>query len=855
MTLNPAFDASLVGKPIDLTNCDREPIHIPGSIQPHGCLLACDKSCRTILRHSANAAEFLGLMQDPNGRDLAEMIGHENAHGILNALAISGPRPQPGLIFGMEINGRRFDVSMHRFGGSAIIEFEPAAENVGAIFSLSRNILSRLHGLQDPKDLVEMASRLIQAQIGYDRVMIYELGPEGAGKVVSEAKRADLESFLGQYFPASDIPQQARALYLRNPIRVIGDASCQTIALITDEAAADEPLDMSYAHLRSVSPIHCEYLRNMGVSASMSVSIIINGELWGLIACHHYSPKVLGMAERAAAEMVGEFFALHLDTLTRRRARHLERAAHQTIDRLLIEVSRGADVGAALSNRIPALAEMIEADGLALIFDGEWTSLGVAPGMEEAEPLLRHLENLDRGQVFSCASLAAVLPDEKDLWTRFSGVLAVPLSQRSRNALIFFRKEVQQTLNWAGDPAKTYESGPNGDRLTPRKSFAIWKETVRHTALPWSDTELRFAEALRNSVVEVMLINSEILAEERTRAAMQQNVLNQELNHRVKNILALIKSLINRDTGEEATLPGFIESLNGRIQALSAAHDQVVRDGSGGRLGDLVAAELGPYLASNDQIELSGPQVELESRAYSVMALVLHEMATNAAKYGALATGGRLKVSWTAGPDGDCRIDWIETGVPGLVAPTRSGFGSELLRRSVPLDLGGTSKLEFLAGGVAAEFILPARFIRLIDAPEEVVPFPPSPAPAPASIPMEGVSVLVVEDQALIAMSLEASLVDHGMRVAGIAGNVTAALRMIEKESPDLAVLDVNLDHESSLPIAEKLLELGVPFIFATGYGSRVELPDHLREAPVVEKPYRIEEMLAKIGEALASRG
>ncbi|MTH80151.1 GAF domain-containing protein [Paracoccus aestuariivivens] len=368
MTSQPAFDASLVGKPINLSNCDREPIHIPGSIQPHGCLLACDNSGRQIVQYSANAVETLGLSSNPIGQDIVEVIGHENAHRILNTLAIAGSRPRPGLIFAMKINGRAFDVSAHRFNGNTIIEFEPAGE-VGAVFSLSRSILSRLNGAKDPEELVEMAAALIQAQIGYDRVMIYALGRDGAGKVVSEAKRENLESFLGQYFPASDIPQQARALYLRNPIRVIGDASCQTERLLG--TVTETPLDLSYAHLRSVSPIHCEYLRNMGVAASMSVSIIIDGALWGLIACHHYTPRVMGMAERAAAEMIGEFFAMHLDALTRRQARHLERAAHQTIAQLLVDTSRGTEVASALRNRLPDLSDMIEADGLALYFDGE----------------------------------------------------------------------------------------------------------------------------------------------------------------------------------------------------------------------------------------------------------------------------------------------------------------------------------------------------------------------------------------------------------------------------------------------------------------------------------------------------
>ncbi|MGA0617720.1 HWE histidine kinase domain-containing protein [Paracoccus sp. KR1-242] len=851
MKKNPAFDATLAGKPIDLSNCDREPIHIPGTIQPHGCLLACDNAGRRIIWHSQNVAEMLGLPCQPAGRDLSEIIGHENAHRLLNSLAISGSRPQPSLIFGMRIHDRLFDVSAHRFNGRAIIEFEPATDNVGEIFGLSRIIRSRLRGLQDPTTLVEMAAALIQAQIGYDRVMIYELGPDGSGKVVSEAKQDHLESFLGQYFPASDIPQQARALYLRHPIRVIGNASCETVRLVGEFSDDEQPLDLSYAHLRSVSPIHCEYLRNMGVAASMSVSVIINGALWGMIACHHYTPKVLGMAERGAAEMIGEFFSMHLDALTRRQARHLEREARQTIDRLLKDASRGADVASALSNRLTDLAGIIEADGLALYFDGEWTPLGYAPTLAQVRPLLRHIDERFRGQIFSNSHLGVTLPDADELTAGFAGALAVPLSQRSENALIFFRREVVQTVNWAGDPTKTYESGPLGDRLTPRKSFAIWKETVRGTSTPWSENDLRFAEALRSSVVEVMLMSSELLSEERARAATHQNVLNQELNHRVKNILALIKSLVNRPNREGVPLANFVESLNGRIQALSAAHDEVGRDGSSGRLGDLVVSELGPYLAEDDQVDISGPSVELESRAYSIMALVLHEMTTNAVKYGALSQGGRLAVSWRVAAEGDCVIQWTESGVTITGKPSRSGFGSELLERALPLDLGGSSRLEFQSDGLAAEFVLPARFISTIEGGEDVVrPTSAATKQSPSTVSLDGARVLIVEDQALIAMSLEADLVGHGMQVTGIASNVSTGIRLIQQDPPDLAVLDLNLGHDSSLPIAEELLALGIPFVFATGYGARVDLPNHMRDAPIVEKPYQLADIVAKLHQA-----
>lgn len=846
MNENAASDASLAGQPIDLTNCDREPIHIPGSIQPHGCLLACDNAARTVLYHSANAPALLNLPGDALGQPLADVIGHEPAHRLLNALAVSGQRPRPAVVFGIPVNGQVLDATIHRFMGRTIIEFEPASDRLGTIISLSRTVMERLRTTADTDRLLQQAAMLMQAQLGYDRVMVYQLGEDGAGKVVAEAKLDQQESFRGQYFPAADIPQQARALYLRNPIRVIGDASFVPVPILAEDRQAD-PLDLSYAHLRSVSPIHCEYLRNMGVAASMSVSIIIDGALWGLIACHHYSPKVLTMADRAAAEMVGEFFSMHLDALGRKQARDAERAARRALDDLLVDASRHEDPGQALQARLPDLAGLIAADGIALWFDGCWTAMGHAPDQAQAAPLLALAEGLPEGQVFHADCLSDLLPGA-DL-AGIAGAMIVPLSRRPRDFLFYFRKEAEQTLDWAGDPNKTYATGKFGDRLTPRKSFAIWKETVRGKSHPWSETDRRFAEALRSAVVEVLLFNNELLADERSRAAVRQRVLNQELNHRVKNILAVIQSLVGRKPKEGETLANYADALRGRIQALAFAHDQVIRDDQGGLLGDLLGAELGPYAGDGKPIRLDGPALALDGRAFSVLALVFHEMATNAAKYGALSQpGGHLSVEWRIDGEGNCRIRWTESGLQGVTPPARAGFGSALIEQSLPFDLGGESRIDYRPQGIEAAFMLPADFVRPAD-PGQPARVRPAAAPVPAS-PVAGRRILLVEDQTLIAMALEAELQDHGLQVTGRAATVAAALALIDADPPDLAVLDVNLADQDSLPVAQALRDRAIPFVFATGYGSDIDLPDSFSDIPVAAKPYQVGDILKKLAEA-----
>ncbi|RYE60561.1 MAG: GAF domain-containing protein, partial [Hyphomicrobiales bacterium] len=621
---------------VDLTNCDREPIHIPGSIQPHGCLIACDATASEVLRHSLNSAEMLGLEGEINGNKLEALVGNAAAHDIRNALARSQTGGRAALLFGKALaNGRRFDIAVHRFKGTSIIEFEPMGEDAAHPLELARAMIGRIAAINSIEQLVKDAGRLIRAALGYDRVMIYQFGHDGAGKVLSEAKRPDLESFLGQYFPATDIPQQARALYLKNTIRIISDANFERIPVMPVLDVSGEPLDLSFAHLRSVSPIHCEYLRNMGVGASMSISIIVDGTLWGLIACHHYDKRTLSMAQRVAAEMFGEFFSLHLNALRRKETLDAAQTARETLDNFLRHAVGVQDINDTLREKLPDFTKLIAADGMAMWLDGELTAIGATPPAEAMPILSRFAETVAEGQIWASNKLANAVPSAESYADRAAGMLVVPLSQRPRDFLFFFRKELVHTLDWAGNPDKTYETGPLGDRLTPRKSFAIWKETVHLQSSPWTEQERQIAEAARSALVEVILQHSELLADERAKAEVRQRMLNEELNHRVKNILAVIRSLVNLPTDDGETLEHYVGSLRGRIQALSLAHDQVVRGEGGGALRDLLEAELLPYRGASDAIDLDGPHVWMDARAFSIMALVLHELSTNAAKYGA----------------------------------------------------------------------------------------------------------------------------------------------------------------------------------------------------------------------------
>ncbi|WP_430912283.1 HWE histidine kinase domain-containing protein [Methylobacterium sp. sgz302541] len=837
------------GPRVDLTNCDREPIQIPGSIQPHGCLLACDTSASLVLRHSANAPAMLGVSGDPNGRPLEAVLGDEAAHTVRNALARAKEAARPALTFGLALaSGRVFDAAAHRFKGTVVVEFEPAGDNVAEPLELARTVITHVRDVDRTDRLVRDTARLVRAMLGYDRVMIYQLGADGAGKVIAEAKRGDLESFLGQYFPGSDIPQQARALYLRNPIRVISDADCRTVPIEPVLDLSGEPLDLSHAHLRSVSPIHCEYLRNMGVGASMSISIIVGGALWGLIACHHYAPRTLTMGQRVAAEMFGEFFSLHIETMRARQTLEAAARARTVLDTLLKDANRSADVEDLLCSRLAAFKTLIPCDGIGMSLAGRWSSEGITPPKPALPALLRFAEGVAEGRTWASNRLSAAHAPAQDYAADASGVLIVPMSQRPRDYLLLFRKEVVETLEWAGDPNKSYESGPLGDRLTPRKSFAVWKETVHRQSQPWTEQDRQFGEAVRAAVVEVALHSSELLADERAKADVRQRMLNEELNHRVKNILALIGALVSHPTEEGQSLQGYVATLKGRIQALSLAHDQVVRGDGGGSLTALLDAELTPYRTAADAIEMAGPSVVLDARAYSVMALVLHELATNAAKYGALSRpGGKLAVAWTVDSGGACEIAWRESGGPTVSTPSRRGFGSVLIDRSIPFDLGGSSNVEYEPDGLRGYFRIPAKHLTVsetVEAVRTVAPVVPADADAGD---LAKLSVLILEDQLVIAVGLEQILANANIEDVVTAGSEAEALKVLGGRTPDVAVLDINLGMGTSIAVAEELERRKVPFLFATGYGDSAFVPGHLKHVPVVRKPYEAATIIERL--------
>ena len=839
---------------VDLGNCDREPIHLLGGIQPFAYLLTLTADW-VVARVSANIAALLGKPPaEVLGKPIHELLGEYAVHQIRNRLMrLSGPDAVERMM-GVPLLGETsalFDVALHYANGCLVIEAETAQPDRSDPAASIRSTMTRLEATRNEANLFREGVRQVRAITGFDRVMLYRFDAEGAGEVVAEAARSGIGSFLGLHYPASDIPAQARQLYLRNLFRVIADINAETVPIVPAVDDHGAPLDLSLAVSRAVSTIHIEYLRNMGVAASLSVSIIIEGKLWGLFACHHYSPRLPSLERRGLAELFGQMFAMKLEARLRQSASNYLLHGRQVAESLLGTLVDNASMLEDPGWLGDTLNRVVSADGVGVMIDGRIALSGLTPDESEFQRLLLALNAQATGRVFAIDRLDSLLPDVKTPPEIAAGMLAMPISRTPRDYVVLFRQEIVRTVRWAGDPHKPVEYGSNGPRLTPRKSFETWAQLVKGRCKPFSSDEVQVAEMLRTTLIEIVLRVSEASHVERKQAAERQEVLIAELNHRVRNILNLIRSLVRQTLAGSTSIEGFSTELDGRIDALARAHNQLTSDRWGpAPLRLLIQTEADAYLPGRaDRVRSNGPEVLLTPVAFSTMALVLHELMTNSAKYGALSGAGQVQIDWSRDAQGGLQLHWIERGGPAVRVPTREGFGSVIIKRSIPYELGGSADVQFDAAGFTAQFSIPARHVSELMRIETLHPADPVADPlqgtpgSQAGFSLAGASVLLVEDSLIIALYAEDLLGRLGAGKVLVAATVQQAFDRLRDGSPQYAVLDVNLGDQTSIPLAERLRALGIPFLFASGYGERPPGAEAFADVPVVQKPYTLETM------------
>ncbi len=861
---------------VDVTECDREPIHIPGTILPHGAMLVLDPDTLVVLQAAGDTQGLLGVPLDALlARSIEGLFGPSqiaSLRGLIAGMTLAAPRHllDPML---RAVPDFPLDASMHRIDGVVVLEFEAADLSDRFAADPLTGVMEMVAGFEaasSTQALCQMAAERVRDVTGYDRALVYRFMQDGSGWVIAESREEQLEPFLDLHYPAADIPKQARALYVKNWLRLITQVD-YTPAPLTPRFNPQTglPLDMSRSVLRDVSPVHREYLRNMGIDASMSISIIRGGELWGLIACHHYSPRRLPRHLRAVCELFGSMFSLQLEARDKGEQFDARLASRMVLQNLMLNLADADDYAVGLTQQSPNLLDYIVCGdpdvhgrrhgGVAICVKGQLTSLGTTPDKADIESLVGWLNThvTDSDGIYSTDRLSEVWPPALSYADSASGLLVISVSHEPSDYIIWFRPELAGTSLWAGEPKKLVVRGPDGDRLRPRKSFEIWKETVRGRCLPWAPSDIDAAFDLRVSLLHVVLRRINAAARERRRASERDQLLMAELDHRVKNTIANIQALVVQTSRSADTLTGFVKGLDGRIQSMAKAHS-LLSDSrwEGVSIEKLLREELAAYSNGVSGVVLSGADVLLTPKSALALSLAIHELATNAGKFGSLSQpGGCLAVGWKSSNDGGITLSWTESGGPPVSPPSRRGFGSALIERALAMETNGRATLQYLPTGVVCHIFLPPESVCLptsrayptIEALVALV------AAAPALPPVaKKLRVLVVEDSFLIVMSIEAMFDDIGWEIVGPATRIAEALVLAREENFDAALLDVNLDGEMSWDVAMILKARGIPFVFSTGYNASSILPPSLVGSAVINKPFQIDAVEQKLLQVIA---
>lgn len=661
----------------DISECDREPIHIPGSIQPHGLLLIATQSDLRIIGGAGRLSHQFG--PDWLGQDVATLLGA--AAGDALAAATNSPR-SISTIPEWQGTARQADDLW-------LIELEPAeqksAEDVLSWIDEVGINFERAGGLIE---LCERAAESFRSLTGFDRVMIYCFLDNDSGMVIAEDVADGLSTYHNHHFPASDIPQQARSLYLRNRVRVIPDVFYQPEPI---QPAGLAGVDLSDVELRSVSPIHIQYLKNMGVAASASISIVKDGVLWGLVACHNMTPRSLAPATRRAASLVAAGLARQINAKEQAEDYRERLRVRANEDAIAVRLSEEVDPEQLFTTASGDLRQMFEADAFAILHGGALYEDGACPDRDDIREMAKWVCQQGPGP-FHSDSLADDFPAASSYRERASGLLAITLSSKVPTVLLWFRAEQREIIEWAGNPHKAVNLRP-GEKLTPRASFEAWSEEVRGRARPWSHVETaaarrltrRLYDARQNRRIRDLADDLNVAVADKDRLIAQQETLLKEVNHRVQNSLQLVMAFLGLQarSSDDPALSAHLGEAQRRLSAVALVHRRLYSDDNvqsvdlSRYLADLVSdvkASMGPEWANQLTLDLAPITIAADDAVQ--VGLVLVELVINAQKY---AYGGEPGPIFIQLERHRARFRLIVADKGRGKTGSRKGFGTRML--------------------------------------------------------------------------------------------------------------------------------------------------------------------------------
>ncbi len=881
--------------------CAKEPIQRPGSVQPHGVLLAVDPRSFRVVVASVNASALLGW-EEPIGLALSDVLPDAFAQDLAARYAQEDlPADSPWETTFVATGGRRLDVASHLHDGVILVEIEPPDEREGeealvAARALQRAV-SRLRGSgEDVETLAQVAVTGIRAISGYERVLVYRFDERWDGEAIAEDKVDDWEqSFLGLHFPASDIPRQARDLYARSPLRWVPRRDYEPVPLLSDPAwRPGVPLDLSFARLRSLSPVHLQYHRNMGVDGTMSLSILRDGRLWGLVVCHHREPHKPSAGQRSAVAALTDAFALRLAPAERAGMEALRRADVQRIGQVLAHLADSDDVVAAAATGSVRLDDLFRATGAVAISGDKVGTLGRCPVGADLATLVAWLRERTEGELFGTQNLAGEYPPASAYPDVASGLLAIFLTPDKADMFLWFRPEQARLVSWGGDPRKDAST----TAPAPRLSFERWVETRHGESRAWELWELETALDLRQSIIEVIVRNLRRVADlnERLRQSQKMEAVGQltgGLAHDFNNLLTGITGSLDLlqariAQGRISDVGKYVAAAQGAAKRAAALTHRLLAFSRRQTL-DPKPVDVNKLVAGMEEMvrRTVGPAIAVEvvGKAGLWLALVDENQLENALlnlcinARDAMPDGGRITIE-TANKWLDVRASKQRDLPEGqyltlCVTDTGTGMTPEVIERAFdpffttkPLGEGTGLGLSMIYGfarqsngqvriyselgqGTTMCIYLPRHVGRAVAAEPEQA--------AEVARAGHGETVLVVDDEPTIRMLVNDVLADFGYGAIEAVDGASALKVLQSSARVDLLVTDVGLPgglNGRQVADAGRSLRPGLKVLFITGYAENAAVGNgHLDHGMrVLTKPFAMDALASRIRDMIEER-
>lgn len=817
---------------------EEQAINTIDTVQPHGALLILRLPEWSITHASTSLQAIFGVeAQAVIGRPLTDLMSRHTIHRLRNIMqfVVANGEPERLMNLAMGFKRDRFDLSLYADQNRAIVEIkprQPGRKNTEDALFLLRAMRARIRNASSPADVCARTARQCRSFSGYDSATVFRFREDGTSEVVADDRRGDGGPMLGLLYGAEETDMLARRLVTNVRFSYVPDCGYAPSTIVPGPAPEGDLHGLNALGLRCLEPELAAYLQQSGAGAIFALPIGPLEAPWGAVVCQSSEPRFIPFEIRSALEFFTNGIALQVALLGAAETFSLHAAARKTRANILADRAMEIDPAENLQGFANALAHHLAVDGIGYWNGEAFTAVGEAPSQQAASTLAAALDaQTPTVQTFDDLCAVGGLIDGEP---GPGGMLAVRLARDPGHYLMIFRKVEVKRLHWA----------------RPRSGDEPREEIEMSRSHPWGRVEIEAGHALRSLIFDLRLRRTDRDDEGQAATLQRQEMVITELNHRIKNLLALFQSLIAK-TGEGTETPEELASaLAGRVRSLAFAHDQLNGDGvSSVPLRSLIEAELAPFISKDSKVEIDGPSVAFLPQAFSVLALVVHELATNAAKYGALSTaGGKLAVTWSRVEGGGVRLVWRETSAAPIVPPSRRGFGSTIVERMIPFELRGEANVNYPPEGLLASFDIPAQFVKELG----VESFQKRRATTSTIlISDKSLRALVVEDNMIIALQAEDMLRRMGFSYVDVASRWQDAATLLDRDAFDVVALDVDLGGETSFPLADRLSDKGVPFFFATGYGERNVIPDRFAHVPIVAKPYSDASLSAAVSEFL----